>query len=393
MKAHRLRQWAWIHKWSSLICTAFMLLLCLTGLPLIFHHQIEHLTGQAVEAPELPADTPRISLDRVMEIAKGQFPAKNPMFASQEEDDDRIWFVTMSTTPTSEEDLKQVAIDARTGEVLAQPKLDEGFLYVMFKLHVDLFAGLPGTLFLGFMGLLLAVAIVSGVILYAPFMQKLDFGTVRRDNSPRVKWLDLHNLLGIVTLVWASVVTLTGIINTLADPIISLWQHDEVSEMLAPYKGLPLPDKFGSLQQSVDAAYAMEPHMAVKFIAFPGTSFSSPHHYAVFMRGNTPATTRLLKPVLVDAQTTKVTDSRSPPWYVTALLVSQPLHFGDYGGTAMQILWALLDIATIIVLGSGLYLWFKRKRRDASVRHADTIDSAPDAHPAAAVHTSAGETR
>jgi len=26
----------------------------------------------------------------------------------------------------------------------------------------------------------------------------------------------------------------------------------------------------------------------------------------------------------------------------------------------MQILWALLDIATIIVLGSGLYLWLKR---------------------------------
>jgi uncharacterized iron-regulated membrane protein len=49
------------------------------------------------------------------------------------------------------------------------------------------------------------------------------------------------------------------------------------------------------------------------------------------------------------------------PWYLTALLVSQPLHFGDYGGLPMQILWALLDIATMVVLGSGLYLWLKRK--------------------------------
>lgn len=86
------------------------------------------------------------------------------------------------------------------------------------------------------------------------------------------------------------------------------------------------------------------------------------------MRGNTPATTRLLKPVLVDAQTARVTDSRNAPWYVTALLVSQPLHFGDYGGMPMQILWALLDIATIVVLGSGLYLWFKRKRRGKALR-------------------------
>jgi uncharacterized iron-regulated membrane protein len=27
----------------------------------------------------------------------------------------------------------------------------------------------------------------------------------------------------------------------------------------------------------------------------------------------------------------------------------------------MKIIWALLDIATIVVLGSGLYLWFKRR--------------------------------
>lgn len=363
MTAHRLRQWAWIHKWSSLICTAFMLLLCLTGLPLIFHHEIQHLLGDDVDAPILPADAPRVSLDRVMEIAKSQFPDKGPMFASQEIDDDRVWFVTMSPTPTSETDLKQVAIDARTGQVLSLPKLGEGFLYIMFKLHIDLFAGLPGTLFLGLMGLLLALAIVSGVILYSPFMRKLDFGTVRHDNSSRVKWLDMHNMLGIVTLVWASVVTLTGVINTLADPIISLWRYDQMSEMIAPYKKLPPPDKLGSLQRSVDAAHALEPDMVLRFIAFPGTSFSSPHHYAIFMRGNTPATSRLLKPVLVDAQTTKVTDSRTLPWYATALLISQPLHFGDYGGMPMKILWALLDIATIVVLGSGLYLWFKRKKR------------------------------
>ncbi|MEC4721247.1 PepSY-associated TM helix domain-containing protein [Noviherbaspirillum sp. CPCC 100848] len=360
MTATAIRRWAWIHKWSSLVCTVFMLLLCLTGLPLIFHHEIGHLLGTEVEAPSLPADAPRVSLDHVLDVAKAQFPGKEGMFVSQEADDDRVWYVTLSDTPTSDRDLKQVAVDARTGEVLAEPKLDEGFIHLMFKLHVDLFAGLPGTLFLGFMGLLLFVAIVSGVVLYAPFMRKLDFGTVRRENSSRIKWLDLHNLLGIVTLVWASVVTLTGVINTLADPLIDLWRLDQVSEMIEPYKGQAPPSRFGSLQQSVDAAMALEPDMKIGFIAFPGTTFTSPHHYGVFLRGDSSLTSRLFRPVLVDAQTTKVTDSRDLPWYVTALLVSQPLHFGDYGGMPMQILWALLDIATILVLGSGLYLWLRR---------------------------------
>jgi hypothetical protein len=61
-------------------------------------------------------------------------------------------------------------------------------------------------------------------------------------------------------------------------------------------------------------------------------------------------------------QTAQITDRRELPWYLTALLISQPLHFGDYGGAGMQFLWALLDVATIIVLGSGLYLWLKRGR-------------------------------
>jgi uncharacterized iron-regulated membrane protein len=31
----------------------------------------------------------------------------------------------------------------------------------------------------------------------------------------------------------------------------------------------------------------------------------------------------------------------------------------------LKIIWALLDIATIVVLASGLYLWFARRRTGA----------------------------
>ncbi|GIZ51844.1 PepSY-associated TM helix domain-containing protein [Noviherbaspirillum aridicola] len=362
MTATSLRRWAWIHKWSSLVCTVFMLLLCLTGLPLIFHHEIGHLLGTEIEAPAMAPDAPRASLDEVLAVAKARHPGKEGMFVSQEPDDDAIWYVTLADTPRSDSGLKQVAVDARSGEVLGEPSLDSGFIHVMYQLHVDLFAGLPGTLFLGAMGVLLLAAIVSGAVLYGPFMRKLAFGTVRREASPRTRWLDLHNLLGIVTLAWAFVVGLTGVINTLADPIIDLWRFDEVSEMTAPYQGLPPPERFASLQRSVDAALAIEPDMTVRFIAFPGTTFSSPHHYGVFLRGDAPLTSRLVKPVLVDARDATVTDSRELPWYVTGLLLSQPLHFGDYGGRPLQILWAVLDVATIVVLGSGLYLWLRRRR-------------------------------
>jgi len=361
MTPRSLRAWSWLHKWSSLVSTLFLLVLCLTGLPLIFHHQIGQWLGTEVVSPPVRADAPRVTLDQVMAAAKARFPSKVGLYVSQEPDDDTIWYVTMGDSPTSSTGLKQVAVDARTGRPLAEPKIDAGVMAVIHTLHVDLFAGGKGKLFLGFMGLLMLLAIVSGVVLYAPFMRKRRFGEVRRDRSPRLKWLDLHNLLGIVTLTWALVVGATGVINTWADLVIEHWRDDQVAELLGRHRGLPPLTHPGSLEKAFANARAREPAMKIAFIAFPGTAWGSERHYGVFMRGRTALTERLVQPVLVDALTGEVTASRRPPWYMQVLLLSQPLHFGDYGGVPLQWLWAALDVLTIVVLVSGLQLWLGKR--------------------------------
>src|SRR5688572_4189127 len=146
MNTRRVKTWTWIHKWSSLVCTVFMLLLCITGLPLIFHHEIGHLLGTEVEAPDIEHHGPRASLDEVLKAARARHPDRVVQFASPDEDDDRVWFVTLTPTPAPTDDFRSVAVDARTGQVIAEPRFDEGFMWVMLKLHVDLFAGLPGML-------------------------------------------------------------------------------------------------------------------------------------------------------------------------------------------------------------------------------------------------------
>jgi len=358
-----IRRWAWVHKWSSLVCTVFMLLLCLTGLPLIFHHEINHWLGNEVEPPVMPANTPYASMDQVLASAKALYPEKVVQFVFRDVDEDKAWTVSLGKTPTSQDDTKFISVDARTAKVLMEPKFNEGFMHVIFKLHVDLFAGLPGMLFLGLMGVLMVIAIVSGVVLYAPFMRKLHFGEIRHRRTEKLKRLDVHNFLGIVTLMWALTVSATGVINAWGELLIKYWQFDQMAAMTAPYQKLPPPTSLGSLQHAVDLAQAREPGMKLGFIAFPGTTFSSPHHYGVFMRGTTPITARLFKPVLIDAQTGRLTDSRQLPWYLTMLLISQPLHFGDYAGMPLKIVWTLLDIFTIVVLWTGLVLWWKKRNQ------------------------------
>jgi uncharacterized iron-regulated membrane protein len=389
LRTRTVKLWYRIHKWTSLVCTAFLLLLCLTGLPLVFYEEIEHLLGNIAEPPPLPAGTPPAALDRIVAAGVARYPQEIVRFLSWDPDEPDAMFVGMAPSIDAPPDSTHfILLDARTAQALSDPVFDEGLMAVILQLHVDMFAGLPGKLFLGFMGLLFVIAIVSGGVVYGPFMRKLDFGTVRKHKARRLKWLDLHNLLGIVTLTWALVVGATGVINTWADLVIQLWRFDQLAAMTAPYQGKPPPTDLASLDAAVATASAAAPDMTPSFVAFPGSLFSSTHHYAVFMRGVTPLTERLIQPVLIDAETATFTDTREVPWYVTALLVSQPLHFGDYGGMPMKIIWAFLDIVTIIVLGSGLYLWLTRRRTPFEARLAE-LEQAEDA-PAPAL-SGAGE--
>ncbi|MBB4818438.1 putative iron-regulated membrane protein [Pseudomonas alcaligenes] len=369
MKSTTIRRWSFVHTWTSLICTAFLLLLALTGLPLIFHHEIDHLLGDAPVLREMPADSPRLDLQQLVQAAEAHRQGEVVQYLGWEDDEPNgVVAITAATAGTEPNSSHTFMLDARSGEPVAMPSANGGFMMTMLRLHVDLFAGLPGKLLLAFMGLLFVVAIVSGAVLYAPFMRRLEFGTVRRDRSTRTRWLDLHNLIGIVTLTWALVVGVTGVISACADLVIAAWRNESLAAMVEPYRDAPPLTERAPATRLLEIAAQATPGMEPDFIAFPGTRFSSEHHYSVFMKGSSHLTSHLWTPVLIDARTLVVTAIGERPWYMDALAMSQPLHFGDYGGLPMQLLWATLDVLTIIVLGSGLYLWWVRRRAPARQR-------------------------
>ena len=231
-----------------------------------------------------------------------------------------------------------------------------------------MFLGLPGELFLGVMGLLFVVAIVSGVVLYAPFMRRLAFGAVRRAGAPRIKWLDLHNLIGAVTLVWLLAVGVTGVINTISLPLFTAWRAQVMPELITPHLGKPPLAKLADVDDVVAAARRALDGNTPASIVFPTEArFGTPRHFIVWTKGTTPITSRLFTPAMLDAETGQLVTARGLPWYLRALQVSRPLHFGDYGGLPLKIIWALLDLAAIVVLASGVYLWLGKRRPSRNV--------------------------
>ncbi|HEY0295076.1 MAG TPA: PepSY-associated TM helix domain-containing protein [Bordetella sp.] len=371
-----LRLWTAIHKWSSLVCTLFLLVICLTGLPLVFSEEIHDWQEPRTYA-DLPAGAPNAGLDALASAARGLYPSEvvTSMFVDDDEPQVYAWMA-----PSFEEAEKHpksrhfIRFDARTAQVLEQSqplgKRPMDFMDWMLRLHMDLFADLPGELFLAVMALLFVIAIVSGAVLYGPFMKKLDFGTVRAGRSRRLRWLDLHNLLGIVTLAWTFVVGATGLMNELSTPLFGLWQRTDVRAMLAPWQGKQAPalSELVSPQAALETAQRAAPGTTFTSVVFPGDDNGSPHHYLLWGHGSSALTSRLFTPVLVDARSGELTAVVEMPWYLRALEVSRPLHFGDYGGLPLKILWAALDLITIVVLASGLYLWFARRQATTARR-------------------------
>lgn len=373
MRASTIRGWCWIHKWTSLICTAFLLMLCVTGLPLIFHDEIDAALNPDEWRPGNPGGA-LLSLDDILNIALSQRPGEVPIYMSFDIDRPVVNVTTGPRAGAPESQMYFASFDQTSGALVPPADVGEGVMEFILQLHTDMFLGLPGMFFLGFMGVLFTLSVISGVVLYAPFMAKLDFGTVRRDKSAKVKWLDYHNLLGIVATGWLLVVGLTGVINAFEHPIIDAWRENELADLIARNERAPGTAAPSSLDAAVQQAIAAAPEMELQFVAFPGSAFSTNAHYAIFFHGRTPATKRIITPVLVSAVDGSFEGLRETPWYVMALSLSRPLHFGDYGGLFLKILWAVLDVITIIILGSGLYLWIVKERRGEKRSAADALE-------------------
>jgi uncharacterized iron-regulated membrane protein len=124
----------------------------------------------------------------------------------------------------------------------------------------------------------------------------------------------------------------------------------------------PPPAKLSSIDAAIAAARKALPGGALISFFFPGAGFATPHHYAVFARGDRPLTAQLFYAALIDAETGQLSATLEMPWYAKVLLLSQPLHFGDYGGLPLKIVWAAFDLIAIGVLVSGLILWATRRR-------------------------------
>lgn len=319
---------------------------------------------------EAPVAGRTTSLAASLQLALDAHPHLHPIFASQVEASpdvvlfglaDRNEFARASTT---------VAVDRQAGEILPDIDIFGTFTFFMLRLHAELLAGPVGRLVLGVLGLCMLVSIGTGVVAYGPIMRRFRFGLLRTGRSPRMFLADLHKLLGAATLGWQALVTLTGVFLCLALLLFQGFARSELQGLAEAQGDAPAVVDFSTLDRAVAAAEAEVPGRHWSYALFPGTALATTRHFTVMLEGGAGFESHMLSIVVADAGDPRSVQEVVLPLYLKAMLICEPLHFGNYGGWPLKVLWVGFTLVSLVLALSGLWVFglarFGRRRMGPS---------------------------
>lgn len=358
----------WLHRWSSLIATIPFMVLCVTGTVLIFHEEIDHALGHEPQVHDsVPAE--QRPLAEAVDTVHARFPDQQ-VIASSFDPIGHPGMQLIITAPIGDSSFDNARLhflDLASGELIGESDPAKTVTGFLLELHAQWFLGPAGELIGAFIALLVLISLLSGMVVYAPYVKRIAFGVLRRGRSPRLLQLDLHNFIGALILGWALVVTFTGLLLGFGSLALGVWQmtalgpmRDDALQMQAVDSRNPpanIDRAFVAAEQAAPAGWR------VLTMIYPGTDFSTPRHYTAVLAGLEGLEERMFSVAIVDAMTGELVLVPPVPWYVKAISVSEPLHFGDYGGLPLKILWTMCTWLTLFITLNGAWLWWNRRQR------------------------------
>ena len=237
-------------------------------------------------------------------------------------------------------------------------------MYVILALHVDCWPACRASCSWASIGLLLLVAVVSGVVLYAPFMRKLEFGTVRRDRRAPALARPAQRPGHRGDRLARRGQRLRRI-NTWADLVIELLAVRPARGDDAPYT--PPSRRWRSPAVSCRRARHAAGGRAVDglaFVAFPGCRLARRTTTRSSCVATTPLTSRCSSRSCSTRSPASSPTGASLPWSLTAILILAAAAFRDYGGLA-EGGSGRCDLVTIAAPASGSISVWRRSPVEA----------------------------
>lgn len=342
-----------VHHWCGLIAGIFLLVISLTGSILVFHHDIDHAFYAKLSTLKQPANA--VHIDRSFEQVRQAHP------------NSEIRVPELAATP--KEALKYEVREGKTrkwyfmhpetGQQLGVvDRADQRLVHVLLELHYTFLSGTIGKILVLLCGLALLTLTISGFVLYRKsivkvlaFRQKLSF------KNRRSLYSSLHRVVGVWSLVFNLLICVTG--TWISFGIVQHALSETGAMVTTPQAAVSVDEVLAEVKRN-------HPDFNIHFLRFPkgeagklsvlGRMNTDPAFYSVYYSG--------LQADLQTGELGELSMLREQPFWTRMTTLLTPLHFGDYGGLGIKLLYSFFGLMPGLLSVSGFVIWMSRGKKE-----------------------------
>ena len=365
MRAATLKRHIDLHAWVGILAGLALFVAFFAGALNMFHHELHHWQEPAHDDAGPARDA---SLQALLDTVLANHPeAGQRMYLIPGDDPSAIWRDTVDGEPVWRTEHAGDFNDA--GENLAVE--GSGLSEFVNQLHYELALPKVGIHLMGIVSVLYGAALIGGLLIHWSRLKKELFALKHQGNLRRY-WKNLHNLVGVLSFPFHVIFAWTGAamccVALLALVMSGLVFGPQFqSAFTEATEAWPTPEASGNptAMAGVDRYLARAeqalPELEVGWIELRqygdenavvdvgGSVHGNVGHYAhVVMRGDDGALLTTTGP-----GNRTLNDRFLAPVY--------SLHFGDYGGLLVRLLYFVLALLGCLLFFSGNIMWCERR--------------------------------
>ncbi len=341
-----------IHRILGLVAGLFIIMLTLTGSILVLDKQVDAWLNQDVT--KVAPGTTRQSTDGLLATVHQQYPTATihtlQLYTGEADRAIRIEL-------TEKGERLWVYLNPYTGTVLGNRNAETAFINEVRELHENLLWEPYGGYIMGLVGLCLLGSVLTGTWYYRKSLLRIFRMGVRWNKPRRIVYADIHNYLGVTTLLFMTLMSATGI-----------FFHWEMIERAFGEQPEQAPTEFKTLSITGVDTYLTQSRQAVPGLVAEVISFPEATNQPLVVRGNTTESNRLLGPFSAAVEFNTATGKPQNVFRAEEADLEykmehlfEELHFGRFGGAISQIVWVIFALCTAVVTVTGLLIWWLKR--------------------------------
>ncbi|AYN68370.1 PepSY domain-containing protein [Euzebyella marina] len=335
------------HSYLGLVSGLFLLIIGLTGAILAFSEDIDEAIFEKYQVVSTEGN---LTMDEAIKTVQSHFPG---------------WEARIIHFTTGESILFNLRLpDARrfvfvhpsTGQIIANIDANTTLTKWLLQLHYSFHAGTFGRILVLIMGIMYLLSIITGILLYRKVIVKTLLFKVKLNRKKRAQFNSgIHRYVGVWALLFNLILVVTGIF--LAYKVAKAGLQEPKA---------PSPPKINiSLDQTLAQLKIDHPDFNPTYIRLPKNE-SAPITVNGIFKNDPFYLSEYFNKILVDNETGKVTTVTkvSEAGLLTQLdSMISPLHFGQFGGLPIKILYCLIGLSGPLLSVTGFIVWQKKRRK------------------------------